>query len=70
MAHIRPVSRRGPCTGWPSSCAAEAQGLRAGQVVITGTYAGAPWVPVGPTLQVRFGHLGTVTLRFQTRPRG
>ncbi len=46
------------------------QGLRAGQVVITGTYAGAPWVPVGPTLQVRFGHLGTVTLRFQTRPRG
>lgn len=46
------------------------QGLRAGQVVITGTYAGAPWVPVGPMLQVRFGHLGTVTLRFQTRPRG
>ena len=46
------------------------QGLRAGQVVITGSYAGAPWVPVGPTLQVRFGHLGTVTLRFQTRPRG
>ena len=46
------------------------QGLRAGQVVITGTYAGAPWVPVGPTLQVCFGHLGTVTLRFQTRPRG
>lgn len=46
------------------------QGLRAGQVVITGSYAGAPWVPVGPMLQVRFGHLGTVTLRFQTRPRG
>lgn len=46
------------------------QGLRAGQVVITGSYAGAPWVPVGPTLQVRFGHLGTVKLRFQTRPRG
>lgn len=46
------------------------QGLRVGQVVITGSYAGAPWVPVGPTLQVRFGHLGTVTLRFQTRPRG
>ena len=46
------------------------QGLRAGQVVITGTYAGAPWVPVGPMLQVRFGHLGTVTLRFQARARG
>ena len=46
------------------------QGLRAGQVVITGSYAGAPWVPVGPLLQVRFGQLGTVTLRLQARPRG
>ncbi|OGB01499.1 MAG: hypothetical protein A3G29_17380 [Burkholderiales bacterium RIFCSPLOWO2_12_FULL_64_99] len=46
------------------------QGLQAGQVVITGSYAGAPWVPVGPMLQVRFGHLGTVALSFQTRPRG
>lgn len=46
------------------------QGLQAGQIVITGSYAGAPWVPVGPMLQVRFGHLGTVTLRFQARARG
>jgi 2-keto-4-pentenoate hydratase len=47
----------------------QGQGLQAGQVVITGTYAGAPWVPVGPLLNVRFGALGELTLRFQSRPR-
>lgn len=45
------------------------QGLQAGQVVITGSYIAAPWVPVGPLLQLRFGHLGTATLRFQARSR-
>lgn len=49
---------------------ARGQGLQAGQVVITGSYAGAPWVPVGPLLRVRFGALGEVALRFQGRPRG
>lgn len=48
----------------------QGQGLQAGQVVITGSYAGAPWVPVGPRLRVRFAPLGEVVLRFQDRPRG
>lgn len=48
----------------------QGQGLQAGQVVITGSYAGAPWVPVGPLLRVRFASLGEVALRFQDRPRG
>ena len=48
---------------------ARGQGLRAGQVVITGSYAGSPWVPVDTALQVQFGDLGTVSLQFQTRLR-
>lgn len=47
----------------------QGQGLQAGQIVITGSYAGAPWVPVGPWLQVRFGSLGEIDVRFQDRPR-
>lgn len=47
----------------------QGQGLQAGQVVITGSYAGAPWVPVGPRLCVRFGALGDIPARFQARPR-
>lgn len=46
------------------------QGLHAGQVVITGSYVSAPWVPVGPPLRVCFGDLGELPLRFQERPRG
>lgn len=49
---------------------ARGQGLRAGQVVITGSYAGSPWVPVDTAVQVQFGDLGTVSLQFRTRPRG
>ncbi len=48
----------------------QGQGLQAGQVVITGSYAGAPWVPVGSIVSVRFGRLGELALRFEDRPRG
>lgn len=47
----------------------QGQGLQAGQVVITGSYAGAPWVPVGLPVSVRFGTLGQLSLRFEDRPR-
>jgi 2-keto-4-pentenoate hydratase len=40
-------------------------GLRAGQVVITGSYAGAPWVPLGQNVTVRHGELGQATLCLQ-----
>jgi 2-keto-4-pentenoate hydratase len=40
--------------------AARDEGLRAGQVVTTGSYAGAIEVPMNEMLTVTFGHLGTV----------
>jgi 2-keto-4-pentenoate hydratase len=45
------------------------QGLRAGQVVITGSYAGSFHVPVGPELHVRYGELGELSVRFSARER-
>jgi 2-keto-4-pentenoate hydratase len=45
------------------------QGLRAGQVVITGSYAGSFMVPVGAALSVRFGALGELAVRFAARAR-
>ncbi|HYR25177.1 MAG TPA: fumarylacetoacetate hydrolase family protein [Aquabacterium sp.] len=45
-------------------------GLRAGQVVITGSYAGAPWVPVGEPLTFGFDPLGRLTVRLVARPQG
>lgn len=54
---------------WLAECLrARGQGLRAGQVVITGSYAGAPWVPVGAALRVRFGELGALSVCFEARP--
>lgn len=41
--------------------------LKAGQVVITGSYAGAPWVPVDKSVQVHFMGLGVVSTRFVAR---
>jgi len=40
--------------------AARGEGLRAGQVVTTGSYAGALEVPLGEPLTVEFGDLGTI----------
>lgn len=46
---------------------ARGQGLKAGQVLITGSYAGAPWVPVGEPMNVRYEGLGHVTLTLSAR---
>ena len=40
--------------------AARNEGLRAGQIVTTGSYAGAIDVPLGQPLTVAFGNLGTI----------
>ena len=45
------------------------EGLRAGQFVTTGSYAGALEVPIGEPLTVVFGHLGEVSVEFQSRDR-
>ena len=45
------------------------QGLQAGQVVITGSYAGTFPCPVDPALHFAYGDLGRFTLRFQARTR-
>jgi 2-keto-4-pentenoate hydratase len=39
--------------------------LRAGQSIITGSYAGVLALPVNRTIQIRFGALGTITTIFQ-----
>ncbi|HEX5357313.1 MAG TPA: fumarylacetoacetate hydrolase family protein [Aquabacterium sp.] len=44
-------------------------GLRAGQVVITGSYAGTFPLPIGPEVSLRYGELGELRARFQARPR-
>lgn len=43
------------------------QGLRAGQVVITGSYAGTFPCPVDQALHFAYGDLGHFTVRFQAR---
>jgi len=42
--------------------AARGESVRAGQVVTTGSYAGAIDVPLGQPLTVRFGELGSLTV--------
>jgi len=46
---------------------AERGGLAAGQIVTTGSYAGALEVPVGTRLDVRFGELGAITILLEAR---
>ncbi len=51
---------------WLANFLAErGEGLRAGQVVTTGSYAGAIEVPIGPPLTVIYGDLGEVTIELQ-----
>jgi len=45
--------------------AARNEGLRAGQVVTTGSYAGAIEVPIGVPLTVTFGDLGRIDIELQ-----
>lgn len=40
-------------------------GLQAGQAIITGSYAGSPSVPVETEVQVQFGNLGSIQVRFE-----
>lgn len=47
--------------------AARDEGLRAGQVVTTGSYAGAIEVPIGQPLTVAFGDLGDVAIELRRR---
>ena len=42
-------------------------GLKAGQAVITGSYAGSFDVPAGQDVVVQFGELGCISVRFTTR---
>lgn len=44
-------------------------GLRAGQCVITGSYAGTFPLPVGPQVRVSFGDLGDVNVCFAAKPQ-
>ena len=45
--------------------AARGAGLRAGQVVTTGSYAGMIDVPLAAPLRVRFGELGAIAVEFR-----
>lgn len=40
--------------------------VRAGQPIITGSYAGVVTLPVAETLTLRFGELGVLTVRFES----
>lgn len=64
--------------GWPRTplywlvehLRATGVGLAAGQVVITGSYAGSFGLPVGPVLGLQFGELGQLHTTLAARPRG
>lgn len=47
----------------------EGLGLQAGQVVITGSYAGTFPLPVDRAVSMRFGDLGELAVQFLARPR-
>ena len=47
--------------------AARGTGLKAGQIVTTGSYAGAIDVPLDAPIRVVFGHLGEMNVRFSAR---
>ena len=47
--------------------AARGMGLRAGQIVTTGSYAGAVDVPLNAPLRVVFGELGEISVEFRAR---
>lgn len=42
------------------------QAVRAGQAVITGSYAGVLTLPTAETITLRFGELGVLTVRFES----
>lgn len=44
------------------------QGIRAGQVVITGSYAGVLDLPLQQALSIHFGKLGQIEVSFSARP--
>jgi 2-keto-4-pentenoate hydratase len=44
------------------------QGLLAGQIVTTGSYAGVLSVPLATPLSVRFGELGAIAIELRARP--
>jgi 2-keto-4-pentenoate hydratase len=48
--------------------AARGEGLRAGQIVTTGSYAGAIEVPIGQPLTVTYGELGQVAIELKRSP--
>lgn len=46
----------------------QGQGLRAGQAIITGSYAGVLTLPLDLPLQIRFAELGSLDVRFEAHP--
>lgn len=58
---------RGPLYWLAEFLRQQGTGLQAGQTVITGSYAGAFNLPVGPVVRLRYGDLGTLSVRLQAR---
>ena len=60
---------RGPFYWLAAYLSEQGVGLQAGQVVITGSFAGAFPLPIGADVRLRYGDLGTLTVRFQAKRR-
>lgn len=58
---------RAPLTWLAEFLRSRGQGLQAGQAVITGSYAGSFDVPVGQDIEIRFGGLGQIAVRFAAK---
>lgn len=61
---------RGPLHWLAEFLRQQGTGLRAGQVVITGSYAGAFDLPCGVPVQLRYGTLGTLSVCLHARTGG
>lgn len=48
----------------------QGQGLRAGQAVITGSYAGSFTLPLGQDIAIRYGELGELSVHFSSLSAG
>jgi 2-keto-4-pentenoate hydratase len=67
-AHPDPLPRA-PLYWLAEHLRATGVGMRAGQVVITGSYAGCFALPIGRAVSMRFGALGTLSVTLHARGR-
>lgn len=65
--HHPSVDPRAPLYWLAEFLRGKGMGLQAGQAVITGSYAGCIDLPLGQDIAIRYGSLGTLSVRFERK---